>query len=134
MSIVHVRAMGGAVGRVDVEATAFAHRTEPYFVSILNLWPDPSQDPAPHQAWTAELFGAMRRDASGVYVNFLEDEGADRVKEAYPAATYDRLAEIKRRYDPQNLFRFNQNVPPRSGNAEPLAGTALVAANPELSR
>lgn len=59
-------------------------------------------------------FAAREHEGSGVYVNFLENEGADRVHEADPAATYARLAEIKRRYDPGNFFRFNQNVPPRS--------------------
>lgn len=113
MSIVHFRAMGGAISRVPVDATAFAHRSEPYFVTILNLWPDPAEDRTPHEAWTNELFAAMRRDASGVYVNFLEDEGADRVREAYPGATYERLAEVKRAYDPENVFRFNQNVAPK---------------------
>ena len=68
----------------------------------------------------------------GVYVNFLEDEGADRVREAYPPATYARLAAIKRRYDPTNLFRFNQNVPPwpddSSGERpEPLGASLAMA-------
>ena len=50
--------------------------------------------------------------APGVYVNFLSDEGPERVREAYPGATWDRLVEVKRRYDPDNLFRRNQNIPP----------------------
>ena len=53
----------------------------------------------------------------GVYVNFLGDEGADRVREAYPGPTWDRLVEVKRRYDPGNLFRRNQNIPPGPGPA-----------------
>ncbi len=67
-----------------------------------------------HQAWTEGLWRVIRPEGSGVYVNFLEVEGPDRVREAYPPATFARLAAIKRRYDPNNLFRFNQNVPPGS--------------------
>ena len=66
-----------------------------------------------HRAWVEGLWQAIRHEGSGVYVNFLGDEGAARVREAYPAATYARLAAIKRRYDPHNLFRFNQNFPPQ---------------------
>jgi hypothetical protein len=65
-----------------------------------------------HEAWTAALRRTFHLEGNGVYVNFLEVEGPDRVREAYPPATYARLAAIKRRYDPGNLFRFNQNVPP----------------------
>ena len=64
------------------------------------------------EAWTSALWRTIRLEGCGVYVNFLEVEGPDRVREAYPPATYARLAAIKRRYDPRNLFRFNQNVPP----------------------
>jgi FAD/FMN-containing dehydrogenase len=113
MAIVQLRGMGGAVSRVAPEATAFAHRTQPYFVAIINLWSDPQGDAAPHRAWTETLWKGIRADADGVYVNFLEDEGRDRVRDAYPAATYGRLAEIKRQYDPTNLFRFNQNIAPK---------------------
>ena len=81
-------------------------------MAIIGLWLDADEDAAVHEAWTAALWQTIRHEGCGVYVNFLEDEGADRVREAYPPATYARLAEIKRRYDPRNLFRFNQNVPP----------------------
>ena len=54
----------------------------------------------------------MRQGDDSAYVNFLADEGADRVRAAYPGATWERLAEIKRRYDPSNVFRLNQNIPP----------------------
>jgi FAD/FMN-containing dehydrogenase len=59
------------------------------------------------------LWEQIRHQRKGVYVNFLQVEGADRVREAYPPATYERLAAIKRQYDPENLFHFNQNVPPQ---------------------
>jgi FAD/FMN-containing dehydrogenase len=83
-------------------------------VAIIGLWLDATQDAAVHQAWVSSLWETIRPEGSGVYVNFLENEGEERIHEAYPAATYARLAEIKRRYDPGNLFRFNQNVPPRA--------------------
>jgi FAD/FMN-containing dehydrogenase len=82
-------------------------------VAVIGLWLDSAEDAAVHEAWTAALWRRIRHEGSGVYVNFLEVEGPDRVHEAYPPATYARLAEIKRRYDPGNLFRFNQNVPPK---------------------
>jgi FAD/FMN-containing dehydrogenase len=109
---VQLRALGGAAARVGNEATAFAHRDKPYFVTILRGWMDPAEDPAPHHAWVEAIWGAIRREGSGVYVNFLEQEGAGRVRDAYPPATHARLAAIKRHYDPRNLFRFNQNIAP----------------------
>lgn len=113
-SLVHFRGLGGAMARVPEDATAFAHRQQCYFFSIIGLWLDPAEDAAKHEAWTAELWQKVRHEGRGVYVNFLEREGADRVHEAYPPTTYARLAAVKRRYDPTNLFRFNQNVPPAS--------------------
>lgn len=112
-SLVHFRGLGGALARVPEEATAFAHRQHPYFYSVIGLWLDPAQDPAAHHAWAARLWQQVRHEGKGVYVNFLEQEGPGRVHEAYPPATYARLAAIKRRYDPDNLFRFNQNIPPQ---------------------
>lgn len=114
-SLVQFRGLGGAFARVPVGATAFAHRDQRYFVAIIGLWLDPAADPAPHQAWTAALWEQIRHEGHGVYVNFLEEEGDRRVRDAYPPATYARLAAIKRHYDPTNLFRFNQNVPPSDG-------------------
>ena len=111
-SLVQFRALGGAMARVPNDATAFAHRDRRYFVAIIGLWLDPAQDAAVHAAWTAALWQRIRHEGRGVYVNFLEEEGPERVRQAYPPATFARLAAIKRRYDPTNLFRFNQTVPP----------------------
>jgi hypothetical protein len=113
-SIVQFRGLGGAMRRVTSEETAFAHRDRRYFVAIIGVWLDPAEDATVHQAWVRRLWQQIRPEGSGVYVNFLEIEGEDRVRDAYPAATFARLAGIKRRYDPTNLFRFNQNIPPRS--------------------
>ncbi len=111
-NLIHIRGLGGAYARVANDATAFAHRDRRYFLAIIAVWHDAEEDPLVHAAWTATTWERLRSEGSGVYVNFLENEGPDRVREAYPGSTYDRLAEIKRRYDPENLFRFNQNVAP----------------------
>jgi len=99
------------MARVAVEATAFAHRGAPFTMTIIggaqNL-----VDAARQRMWVEALWDVLRPRASGVYMNFLEDEGADRVREAYAPATYERLVAIKRAYDPTNLFRLNQNIAP----------------------
>lgn len=111
-SIIQFRGLGGAMARVNTDATAFAHRDKRYFVAIIAIWLDATEDATRHSAWTNTLWQAIRHEGSGVYVNFLENEGADRIHDAYPTATLARLREIKRRYDPHNLFRFNQNIRP----------------------
>jgi hypothetical protein len=63
-------------------------------------------------AWANEFVDAIRQDDHGAYVGFVGDEGEARVHDIYPPATYQHLAEVKRRYDPENLFRLNQNIPP----------------------
>ena len=63
------------------------------------------------EAWVADLSSELTQDESG-YVGFLVDEGEDRVRMAYPGSTWDRLREVKRQYDPDNLFRLNQNIKP----------------------
>ena len=62
--------------------------------------------------WVNEYADDLRQGYPGAYVNFLADEGEDRVRAAYPGETWDRLAAVKRQYDPTNLFRLNQNIPP----------------------
>jgi FAD/FMN-containing dehydrogenase len=113
-TMVQLRGLGGAVSRVPVGATAFAHRDAEYFVAILALWFDPLEDPTPHRAWAESLWEKVRPEGRGVYVNFLADEGEGRIREAYPNGLYERLAEVKRKYDPMNVFRFNQNIRPSS--------------------
>lgn len=109
---VQLRALGGAMARVGNEATAFGHRSTRYLVAALSAWMDPAESGAAQWAWVNDLWDAIGSEGSGVYVNFLGDEGAARLKEAYPAATMARLAAVKRQYDPGNLFRFNQNIEP----------------------
>jgi FAD/FMN-containing dehydrogenase len=112
VNMVQIRGLGGAMARVDAGATAFAHRDKQYMVSVLALWADAAEDPAPHRTWTRALWEQIRGAAEGVYVNFLAEE-PERLLEAYPRATYDRLAEVKRAYDPDNVFTFNHNIRPR---------------------
>lgn len=111
LNVVQIRPLGGAVARVPAEATAYAHRDKPYVVAVFSAW----QNAAPvdqHRVWVEDLWAALEPEATGVYSNFLGSLDADRVGEAYPPATFARLTEIKRRYDPENLFRLNPNIPP----------------------
>ena len=108
-AITQIRVLGGAMARVAPEATAFSQRDANVLVAAMALF---EGDAAPHVAWTTAFFDAFRPKATGVYANFLSAEGEARVREAYPHGAYERLAEIKRRYDPWNLFRLNQNVRP----------------------
>jgi FAD/FMN-containing dehydrogenase len=110
-SMVQLRVFGGAMGRVPASETAFAHRSAAVQVTIINQFVSPEAVPDA-LLWNRSLFAALEPASSGVYVNFLEDEGADRIRQAYPGGTYERLAEVKRRYDPSNVFRRNQNIRP----------------------
>lgn len=104
--------LGGAAGRVPSDATAFAHRDAPFVLNINARWALPG-DAEPHMAWTQRLWEAMQPfSAGGTYVNFLGEEGADRVRAAYGESTYQRLAALKATYDPDNAFRLNQNILP----------------------
>jgi Berberine and berberine like len=111
--MVQVRVLGGAVARVAADATAFAFRDRQVMVGIITPFLDPAEAPV-HVAWTQAFFEALRPAGSGVYSNFLDAEGPDRVREAYPGLTYHKLAAVKARFDPTNLFRNNQNIPPAS--------------------
>ncbi len=110
-AMVQIRILGGAMARVAPDATAFAHRQAPVMMIILTPYEDPATEPE-HAAWTYALHDALAAHDVGVYSNFLEAEGDARVRSAYPNGTYERLADIKRRYDPSNLFRLNQNIRP----------------------
>jgi FAD/FMN-containing dehydrogenase len=107
---IHVHQMGGAVGRVPEGATAFAERSMPYVLNAVTGWQDPDAGAA-HEAWAREVNAAAADASTGrAYVNFLGDAGAGR--SAYGEETYARLAELKRRYDPTNVFARNQNIEP----------------------
>ena len=104
---------GGAASRVGVSDTAFAHRQAQYDIAILTQWADPAES-AKHIEWTQALASALHPYSSGAYLlNFLGDEGDDTIKAAF-GVNYDRLAKIKKKYDPTNFFRLNQNIKPAS--------------------
>ena len=111
MRVAQLRVLGGAVARVPVDATAFAHRRSPMMVTLAAIYEDPDQA-ATHHRWVTDFAAALHQGDTGAYVGFIGDEGEARVRDAYPEPTWQRLAAIKRRYDPTNLFRLNQNVPP----------------------
>jgi FAD/FMN-containing dehydrogenase len=110
MAVAQLRVLGGAMARVAAEDTAFAHRERRVMVAIGAVYERAEESPV-HEAWVADFAAAFHPDA-GVYVNFLGDEGEERVLGAYPGPTWDRLVAVKSRYDPTNLFRLNQNIPP----------------------
>ncbi|MGH2782621.1 MAG: FAD-binding oxidoreductase [Thermoleophilaceae bacterium] len=111
MAAAQLRVLGGAMARVPVDATAFAHRRSRIMVNVAAMYERP-EEAAAHEPWVVGLANVLRQGDSGAYVGFLGDEGEERIRAAYPGSTWDRLAEVKGRYDPGNLFRLNQNVPP----------------------
>ena len=111
MRAAQLRVLGGASARVPVEATAYAHRASKIMVNVAAFYEGDDDKPR-REAWVAEFAAALHQGDAGAYVNFVGEEGESRVRAAYPGRTWDRLAEIKRRYDPDNVFRLNQNVPP----------------------
>jgi FAD/FMN-containing dehydrogenase len=114
-SAIAVEQLGGAVSAMPEDATAFSHRKAPFNVLIVSSWPGHS-DHERHIRWTRQLWQALQpHSTGGVYVNYLgqeADEGADRVRAAYGAQKYERLLALKQEFDPQNIFRMNQNIRP----------------------
>jgi FAD/FMN-containing dehydrogenase len=110
LSMIHIHQLGGAMNRVAADATAFGHRDNGFVVNIIGTWPTPA-DNDKHVDWVQGLFAALQPYAHGAYINFLGDEGQERVRSAY-GPNYERLVALKNKYDPANLFRLNQNVPP----------------------
>jgi FAD/FMN-containing dehydrogenase len=102
---------GGAVARVDEDATAFSGRAPGHTFNVNGIT-DTADGFEEQLAWVHSLTGALEPYRSGVYVNFLMDEGEARIRAAYGAAKLERLRALKRRYDPDNMFRLNQNIPP----------------------
>lgn len=111
MRMVQIRVLGGAVNRVPTDDTAYAHRDAQIMLFLANFYSDAAERPK-RRKWVDDLMSALRQDSDGAYVNFLGDEGSTATRNAYPGRTWDRLRRIKRQYDPDNLFRRNQNIPP----------------------
>jgi hypothetical protein len=106
--------MGGAINDVDPEATAFSERSAPYMISIDGMWDDPSMNES-GIAWVRDAFERISKFGTGaVYLNFtgLSDEAASANVDSAFGRNLARLGEIKAKYDPQNLFRVNNNIEP----------------------
>lgn len=110
-----IRHLGGAISRVDPAATAYSERAAQYSLELLTEWGDPAVTQE-HIAWVCDFWDALTPYSTGtIYVNFLGDEGDEWVRKAYSQAVYERLAFIKRKYDPANFFCMGQNIKPAAG-------------------
>ena len=113
MTYTSVWKFGGAFARVAADATAFGDRSMPYMLSIDAMWSKPEDDAA-NIAWSRSFWSDMQRHSDGrLYLNFPgHGEDAGLVRRRWAPDTYARLVEVKRKYDPTNFFRVNQNIPP----------------------
>jgi FAD/FMN-containing dehydrogenase len=111
-STVHIYPIDGAPQRIGKDETAFSYRDASFSTVVAGMWPDPA-DNEKNIAWVRHYFEALHPHSSGgAYVNFMsDDEGQDRVKASY-RDNYQRLVEVKNKYDPTNLFHVNQNIKP----------------------
>ncbi len=110
-STMHLYPIDGAVHEVDADATAFAQRDANWSMVIAGVDPDPANRDT-ITSWSREYWKALHpHTEGGAYVNFMMEEGADRIRATY-GGNYERLREVKGRYDPDNRFRVNQNIPP----------------------
>jgi len=110
-STMHIYPINGACNRVASDATAFAYRDAKFATVIAGMWPDPSHN-TKNIKWVKDYYAAVHpHSLPGGYVNFMADDDQHRIKDNYKG-NYDRLVSVKRTYDPQNLFRMNQNIKP----------------------
>ncbi|NWG05590.1 MAG: FAD-binding oxidoreductase [Chloroflexi bacterium] len=112
MAVTQLRVLGGAMVRVPSDATAFSHRQSKIMANLAALYEKPEEKEV-HEEWVTEFFSSLQQSDKGMYVNFIGDEGEASVRAAYPGKTWDRLRQVKAKYDPTNLFRLNQNIPPK---------------------
>lgn len=111
LSSMHMYPVNGAASRVNKNDTAWNYRDANYAVVIVGIDPDPANNDKTI-AWAKDYWNALHPySEGGAYINFMMDEGEDRIKATY-GDNYKKLAEIKAKYDPQNLFRVNQNIKP----------------------
>jgi FAD/FMN-containing dehydrogenase len=111
MAVTQIRVLGGAMARVPSDATAFAHRDKRIMVNVATLVQSTDELPR-HEPWVAGLLAEVTQGDADAYVGFIADEGEGRIRAAYPEATWNRLRQVKAQYDPDNVFRLNQNIPP----------------------
>ncbi len=109
MAVTQLRVLGGAMARVPVDATAFAHRKSKIMANLAALYQQPDEKET-HEAWVNEFAKTIQQSDKGAYVNFLADVDEAQVRAAYPGSTWERLCQIKIKYDPTNLFHLNQNI------------------------
>jgi FAD/FMN-containing dehydrogenase len=112
MAVTQLRVLGGAMGRVPADATAFAHRGSKIMTNLAALYNKPEEKDH-HETWISKYEKKLRQSDKGAYVNFLGEVDQKQVRAAYPGDTWKRLGRIKKKYDPTNLFRLNQNIPPK---------------------
>jgi FAD/FMN-containing dehydrogenase len=112
IAVAQLRVLGGAMARVPADATAFAHRASRLMVNLAAVYQRP-EEAEEQRAWVDRFAAALQDGHARAYANFLGDEGEARIREAYPPPTWERLAAVKARYDPTNLFHRNQNIPAR---------------------
>ena len=112
MAACEIRVLGGAMARVPADATAFAHRRSATLINVAAIYDPSTSERSEHAAWAHGLSAELDDGDPGAYTGLLEDEGEERVRAAYPGVTWDRLAAVKATYDPDNVFRLNQNIPP----------------------
>jgi FAD/FMN-containing dehydrogenase/DNA-binding HxlR family transcriptional regulator len=117
--------LGGAVSDVEPQATAYAHRDDAHNVNINAVWQPHEPVAEQETAWARSYFGALEPYQRGAYVNFLDRDDHDRVRAAYGAETYARLAQIKGMYDPDNVFRSNHNIEPTRSHFRDLVGESV---------
>jgi len=114
MAACEIRVLGGAMARVPADATAFAHRQSRLMINVAAIYDPSTSERSEHAAWVGGLAAELDDGDRGAYAGLLADEGQERVRAAYPGATWQRLAAVKATYDPDNVFRLNQNVPPEA--------------------
>jgi FAD/FMN-containing dehydrogenase len=114
LSTVILFPMGGAINRVEKSETAYGHREGSFFIDIISGWQEQAED-AGHIKWTREAYQRLESFiGSSTYVNTLNDDGNKGINRAYPPEIYQRLVELKTKYDPTNLFRMNNNIVPKA--------------------
>lgn len=113
MSVVQIRVLGGEVARVPVEATAFAHRDRAMIVNVVAAYSDPDRREE-QETWVDAVQDELRVGPRGAYVNFHADNSEASMRDIYPGAAWDRLVEVKTKYDPDNMFSSNHNITPDS--------------------
>jgi FAD/FMN-containing dehydrogenase len=111
MAASQLRVLGGAMARVPADATAFGHRDKRVMANVMMVAESLERLPD-RTTWVEEVAAELNQGDEAVYAGFLAEEGEARVRAAYPPATWERLTRVKAEYDPDNLFRVNQNIPP----------------------